>query len=219
MTSTQSFSEPWPTSDASILQSTDKPRLLRVSFVGPEADGESPHRHDNERILAAAIAILTQGEDLLEALSVASFSSRVPAVFNASMGGHYRHCLDHFTSLLRGTGTDVVDYDHRDRDPRIETQPDYALFVTRDLRERLNALTTTALAAPVHARCEVSYEHGDSPMTNSSFARELAYCIAHAIHHFALISVMARLLEVKLPEHFGVAPSTVAHLASLKTNA
>ena len=39
----------------------------------------------------------------------------------------------------------------------------------------------------------------------------MVYSIAHAIHHYALISVMARLMEVKLPMNFGVAPSTVAH--------
>ena len=131
MTSTQSFSEPWPTSDASILQSTDKPRLLRVSFVGPEADGESPHRHDNERILAAAIAILTQGEDLLKALSVASFSSRVPAVFNASMGGHYRHCLDHFRTLLEAAPQGDLNYDHRERGTLVENDRFAALNTPR----------------------------------------------------------------------------------------
>ena len=60
------------------------------------------------------------------------------------------------------------------------------------------------------ARCEVSYAHGDSPVTGSTFGREMVYAIAHAIHHYALISIMARLMEVSLPEHFGVAPSTVA---------
>lgn len=194
-----------------------EPRLLKVSFAAPVAGLENSHREDCERILSAAVAILVQGEELLNTLSTADYTRRVPAVFNACIGGHYRHCLDHFASLLRGAGVELVDYDHRERDPRVESRPDFALFVTRDLRERLNALTVTALAAPVHARCEVSYEHGDSPITDSSLARELAYCIAHAIHHFALISVMAHLLNVKLPENFGVAPSTVAHLAALKS--
>ena len=37
-------------------------------------------------------------------------------------------------------------------------------------------------------------------------------CIGHiSLAVYALISVMARLMEVKLPAHFGVAPSTVAH--------
>ena len=50
-------------------------------------------------------------------------------------------------------------------------------------------------------------------MTGSTFGRELVYAIAHAIHHYALISIMAGLMGAKLPKHFGVAPSTVAHNA------
>ena len=79
------------------------------------------------------------------------------------------------------------------------------------MRRTLEQLTPDTLCTEVKARCEVSYTHGNSPVTRSTLARELVYCIAHAIHHYALISVMARLMEVKLPENFGVAPSTVAH--------
>ena len=74
---------------------------------------------------------------------------------------------------------------------------------------------TSAASTRVRARCEVSYAPGDSPVTGSTVGREMVYAIAHAIHHFALISVMARMMGVKLPEHFGVAPSTVAHEAKL----
>ena len=169
---------------------------------------------DNQRILAAAVAILMQGEELVCALSAESYTQRVPFAFNASIGGHYRHCLDHFTSLLQGVDQDEVNYDHRARDVRIESQPNYALDVTRQLRERLQRISLRAFDSSVRARCEVSYAHGGSPVTASTFGREMVYAIAHAIHHYALISVMARLLEVKLPEHFGVAPSTVAHQKS-----
>jgi hypothetical protein len=79
------------------------------------------------------------------------------------------------------------------------------------MRARLEQLPLSAFDSPVNARCEVSYAHGDSPVTGSTFGRETVYAIAHAIHHFALISIMARLMDAKLPEHFGVAPSTVAH--------
>jgi uncharacterized damage-inducible protein DinB len=182
-------------------------RLLPVEFDGM-AGCDASH---TERILNAAVEILTQGEDLLRALTAESFTRRVPVVFNASIGGHYRHCLDHFTSLLLALDADEVDYDHRKRDPRIETQPDFALAVTAEMRRTLEQLTPDTLCTEVKARCEVSYTHGNSPVTRSTLARELVYCIAHAIHHYALISVMARLMEVKLPAHFGVAPSTVAH--------
>lgn len=168
---------------------------------------------DARRILNAAIAILAQGEDLLLALSAETYTRRVPRAFNACIGGHYRHCLDHFTSLLRGLDANTVDYDHRERDGRIESQPDFALALTRQMRAQLERLPLGALDTQVRARCEVSYDHGESPVTGSTFGREMVYAIAHAIHHYALISVMARLMDAKLPEQFGVAPSTVAHHA------
>ena len=172
---------------------------------------------DARRIVYAAVAILAQGEDLLRALSADLYTRRVPLAFNACIGGHYRHCLDHFTSLLRGLDADEVDYDHRERDARIESQPDFALMLTQQMRSQLERLPLSALDGRVRARCEVSYAHGDAPVTGSTFGREMVYAIAHAIHHYALISVMARLMDAKLPEHFGVAPSTVAHNAKQNT--
>ncbi len=163
------------------------------------------------RILAAAMDILRQGEDLLATLSAEAYTQKVPVAFNGSIGGHYRHCLDHFTSLLRGLNSDIVDYDHRERDPRIERDPEFALGLTRRMRTTLEQLNPATLAMSVSARCEVSYDHGNSPVAQSSLGRELVYAIAHGIHHYALISVMARVMNAELPPHFGVAPSTVAH--------
>jgi hypothetical protein len=172
---------------------------------------------DARRIVGAAIAILGQGEDLLRALPAESYTRRVPVAFDASIGGHYRHCLDHFTSVLRSLDADEVDYDRRARDGRIESQPDFALALTQELRGQLERLPLGAIETPVRARCEVSYAHGESPVTGSTFGRELVYAIAHAIHHYALIAVMARLMAAALPQHFGVAPSTVAHHANKAT--
>ena len=177
-------------------------------FTAPEDQFD-----DARRIVNAAIGILAQGEDLLLALSAETYARRVPRAFNACIDEHYRHCLDHFTSLLRGLEASTVDYDHRERDVRIESQPDFALALTRQMRAQLERLPLGALDTHVRARCEVSYAHGESPVTGSTFGREMVYAIAHAIHHYALISVMARLMDVKLPEQFGVAPSTVAHNA------
>src|SRR5262249_37410118 len=186
-------------------------RWSQAAFQPADFDAPADGSDDPRRIVDAAIAILAQGEDLLRALSAESYARRVPVAFNASIGGHYRHCLDHFTSLLRGLDADEVDYDHRERDARLEAHSDFALALTRQMRAQIEELPLCALAAPVRARCEVSYAHGASPVTGSTFGREMVYAVAHAIHHYALISIMARLTEVTLPEHFGVAPSTVAH--------
>ena len=182
--------------------------LQPSDFTAPEDQFD-----DARRIVNAAITILAQGEDLLRALSTGTYTRRISLAFNACIGGHYRHCLDHFTSLLRGLDADEVDYDHRERDVRIESQPDFALMLTQQMRTQLEHLPLGVLETPVRARCEVSYARGDSSVTGSTFGREVVYAIALAIHHYALISVMARLMDAKLPEHFGVAPSTVAHNA------
>jgi uncharacterized damage-inducible protein DinB len=188
-------------------------RLLPVRFPDAEPATADLEGGDGERILAAAREILLQGEDLLRTLPPERYSQRIPAAFRGSIGGHYRHCLDHFSSLLLALDSDLVDYDRRARDPRVEQDPDFALELTQQIRTRLEQLTAGSLARSVQTRCQVSYGQGISPLTSSTYARELVYAIAHAIHHFALISVMARLLDVTLPSHFGVAPSTVAHQA------
>lgn len=203
-----------PGSEALPQSGANSQRWLPVAFAGTEAAGGCTG--DGERILAAAVQILTQGEDMLRAITLDRYTQRVPLAFNGSIGGHYRHCLDHFTSLLRALDSDEVDYDRRERDPRIEIEPAFAANLTRQMRENLQRLTPEDLAKSVRTRCEVSYMHGDSPLTLSTYGRELVYAIAHAIHHYALISVMARLLEVVLPAHFGVAPSTVAHQSGIK---
>ncbi len=53
----------------------------------------------------------------------------------------------------------------------------------------------------------------------SSFHREVAYNIEHAIHHMALLKVAVNqtLHYIQLPENFGVASSTVRYQES--TNA
>lgn len=186
----------------------DRFQVFAPQPTRPVSATENP---DFRRILAAAVDTLRQGEDLLAALSAEAYTTRLPVAFNGSIGSHYRHCLDHFTSLRRGLDAEVVDYDHRERDPRLEQERAFALGLTRELRQALESLDPAVLATPVAARCEVSYDHGDSPLTQSSLGRELVYAIAHGIHHYALISVMARLLKAELPPHFGIAPSTVAH--------
>ena len=202
-----------------LTRTMDLPGSLDAWLASQPAQAEigNPTEREDEagRILQAATAILSQGEQLLNVLTAEHFAQKVPVAFNASIGGHYRHCLDHFTSVVRSLGGDLVDYDDRERDPRLETQPEFALGVTRELRQALAMISPAQLRHGVSARCEVSYDHGHSPLTSSSLGRELVYCIAHAIHHYALIAVMARLLGAQLPEHFGIAPSTVAHQKSV----
>jgi hypothetical protein len=85
----------------------------------------------------AVAEVLHQGELLLNSLKDEDYTRKVPNVFGSTVGGHYRHCLDHFQSLLQGLDADEINYDHRHRDPRIENRNEDA---TRKLRQVQGAI-------------------------------------------------------------------------------
>ncbi|MGC3957411.1 MAG: hypothetical protein QM813_05450 [Verrucomicrobiota bacterium] len=63
---------------------------------------------------------LAQGEALLGQLSDSDYTRKLPVAFNAAIGGHYRHCLDHFRTLLDAVMQGDLNYDHRERGTMIE---------------------------------------------------------------------------------------------------
>jgi uncharacterized damage-inducible protein DinB len=160
-------------------------------------------------ILHGAAEVLRQGEMLLRALDDTAYAKRLPAAFNASVGGHYRHCLDHFQSLLDALDADEVNYDRRKRDPRIETERVFAIAETHRISNGCDWIPEEWLHRAILVRTKVSYGDESAPAMPSTIGRELMYAIAHAIHHYALMGVMCGLMGVPLPAGFGVAPSTL----------
>jgi uncharacterized damage-inducible protein DinB len=157
--------------------------------------------------------VLRQGELLLNALSNEEYRRKLPSVFGSAVGEHYRHCLDHFQSLLQGLDADEINYDHRQRNPRIENDRDFALTETHRIRSAFASISAPFLDCPINVRSKVNYERDAAPSIGSTVGRELMYAVAHAIHHFALIAVMCRMLDVAVPVGFGVAPSTLNYHA------
>jgi uncharacterized damage-inducible protein DinB len=174
--------------------------------------------HSND-LLPAAAQTLAQGEALLAQLSDADYTRALPLAFNATIGGHYRHCLDHFRNLLAvGTAGDL-NYDHRERGTMIELDRFAALNATRELREGFAQLDSDCLARPLRVTCKTSFTPRGSETADSTVGRELMYCVAHAVHHYALIGFMANVMELELPPQFGFAPSTIQHLETLRKSA
>lgn len=161
----------------------------------------------------AAIEILRQGEMLLSSLSDDNYTRKLPGAFHSAVGGHYRHCLDHFQSMLRGFNADAIDYDDRDRDTRIEDDRAFAISETLRLMKACESIPAAFLDCPVNVRSKVNYELDIAPVIASTVGRELMYAVAHAIHHYALIAVMCGMLGVRVPFGFGVAPSTLKYQA------
>ena len=160
---------------------------------------------------SAAAEVLAQGEALLRSFDDSDYTRKLPAAFHSAVGEHYRHCLDHFECLLRGFSMDAIDYDNRDRNPRIETDRAFAIRETRRLQKACESIPAPLLDCPINVRSKVNYELDVAPLISSTVGRELMYAVAHAIHHYALIAVMCGMLGVRVPNGFGVAPSTLKY--------
>ena len=173
----------------------------------------SPRPATTTPLQDAVAEVLHQGESLLSALSDEHYTRKLPNVFNSTVGGHYRHCLDHFQSLLQGLDADEINYDHRERNPRIENDRKFALDETHRIKRAFGSVPKQFLDCSINVRSKVNYELDAAPLIGSTVARELMYAVAHAIHHYALIAVMCGMLEAPVPAGFGVAPSTLKHHA------
>src|SRR6266478_9076544 len=175
---------------------------------------------DNRVLIESVIETLQQGETLLTDISDETYTRRVPMAFNASIGGHYRHCLDHFRSLLDSAMDGDLNYDHRERGTLIEKDRYAALNATRELIEGYERLDPAFLLRPLAVTCKTSYATSGSQVSPSTVGREIMYSVAHAVHHYALIGVMGGIMGLPMPPGFGVAPSTLKHqVETAKTSA
>jgi len=165
-------------------------------------------------LIAAVAEVLRQGESLLCVLDDEKYTRKLRPAFNSAIGGHYRHCLDHFQSLLDGLDADEVNYDHRKRDPRIENDRKFALSETHRILSACQSIPENFLGCPINVRSKVNYDIDEAPRIASTVGREFMYVVAHAIHHYALIAVMCGLMKMPVPARFGVAPSTLKYHAT-----
>mmetsp|Transcript_35979 Transcript_35979/g.78165 ORF Transcript_35979/g.78165 Transcript_35979/m.78165 type:complete len:229 (+) Transcript_35979:1397-2083(+) len=69
--------------------------------------------------------------------------------------------------------------------------------------------------SPVNAQFFLTADENEESKLPSTVARELGFAAHHAIHHLAMVRVIALetagLSEADLPDHFGRAPSTIKH--------
>jgi hypothetical protein len=167
------------------------------------------------RVLVQSVEdVLLQGLELLESVGGETYRRILPTPYSASIGKHYRHVLDHFTSLARGLQASVINYDERPRDVMLENFVEIAKDATISLIEEL-ANSDLDPSAPCSVTYSVGY-HEDQPIhICSTVGREISYCVSHAIHHFAIIRLVCAELGVTLPVEFGVAPSTLKHRATV----
>lgn len=178
----------------------------------------SPHADPNALVPSAAqataalVCCLRELADVLHFATDEQYVRNPVGVVSGSLGGHVRHCLDHFETLLRLVDEDEISYDHRERGTPVETDRRAAVARITELEEELAALTALPLDQPVRLDALLTAE-GASLDAQSSVARELAFVLSHTVHHNAVIAAICRTLNIPLPPRFGYAPATSAYLA------
>ncbi len=166
----------------------------------------------------AAVDLLLQGETFLNEVSDSEYCRAVPEVFNATIGGHYRHVLEHFQLVLAAHPGGFLEYHRRDRDRETETSVRRALQRTREMVRAFREIEFEPDSAPVEVHDTLADDPEALPQScTSSIEREILYAVHHAVHHFALIRVMGEPMGLRFPEGFGVAASTRHHQNSLES--
>ncbi|MFT7515937.1 MAG: hypothetical protein ACI9QL_005173 [Candidatus Omnitrophota bacterium] len=159
------------------------------------------------------IRFLEQGIQLLKGVADEDYVRVAPPLYSNGVGGHFRHCLDHYVNLLNGIDSSVVDYDARARELEIETNRTYAIRCIGDLIDRLKALPEDAPERALSCKMDCGSED-TLRMSGSSVRRELQFLISHTVHHYALIAMMLRHQGIEPHPDFGVAPSTLRYRES-----
>jgi hypothetical protein len=155
--------------------------------------------------------VLQQGLMLLTEVDEITYRTVAEAPHSASIGQHYRHILDHFLCLADGIASGKIDYDRRTRDRLLETSRDAARDSTIYLSDLFGSLSEREIRSGYKVLYSVGYSDDEAQEIDTVLAREIAFCVSHAIHHFAIIRLVCAHFAIPLPEVFGVAPSTLKY--------
>lgn len=158
----------------------------------------------------SAQELLEQLREIIDQCENKDFSKPLDELSGSTFGQHVRHTLEFFICLFDARNEKLVNYDNRKHDQLIETDKKLALSVIVSIQE---FLTQNSEDFEISFEANYTEVDGNDVSMRSSFFRELAYNIEHAIHHMALIKIAINqsLNYIKLQENFGVASSTVRY--------
>jgi len=147
---------------------------------------------------------LNELNHLLRQLSEKEYSNPCLELSNATIGEHIRHIIEMFQCLENQYEKGIVNYDSRERNILIQTNPAYALQVIQQIQKRVGRPNKKIELQQII--------NGEEIRIESNYFRELLYNLEHCIHHQALIKVAVLKQETLIiDENFGVAPSTLAY--------
>jgi hypothetical protein len=159
------------------------------------------------KIQRAIQNVFEQLNESLRQLSNEAYTQKSPALFNATIGQHVRHIIELFNWLEQGYHKGLINYEKRKRDYTIESNREVAMGLLQQIPVNFYRHDKNLL---LEATCD-EYSN-DSILISTNYFRELVYNLEHTVHHMALIRVgINEVSEVRVPEEFGVAASTMKY--------
>ncbi len=171
-------------------------------------------------LIDSNLHVLETSVELLADIQAEQFIHVQRPYFEASLGKHLRHILDHYLCFRRDLETGLIDYDQRQRDCQLETDKDYALTIIKQLHSFLDSLKSRVdVNQPLKVIMCNDVTTPDGEITQSSLGRELQFLQGHSVHHYALMAVIMKFSGQPVSQDFGVAPSTIIHEKTVKESA
>lgn len=159
---------------------------------------------------AIATEVLADLRLYLSVIDPELYSSGIDLLSGSTIGQHTRHIIEFYQCLLEQSSAHsatTINYSERRRDYLIETVPGHALNCIDDICTKIKNLNPSQFCILDNE------EHGSTDVVTTTIGRELTYNIEHTIHHLAIVKIALKVVipSLQLPEHFGVAPSTIRH--------
>jgi len=153
-----------------------------------------------------------QLESSLIELSNYQYCKNIDTLSGATIGQHVRHLAEMYVCLQDGYETGTVNYEKRKRDIAIESSKEAAIHLLRRICSFLFEENKDLIL-------EAGFDENSSCLIQipTNYFREIAYNLEHTIHHMALIKIGINLVsDLRLPEGYGVASSTIKYRQKLK---
>jgi hypothetical protein len=168
-------------------------------------------------LIETNLRLLFEALQLVGTLNDTVYRKASPAFSSHRVGAHLRHILEFYECFLDGLASRHVDYESRKRNPLIEEHRHQAMESIRSIIRRMENSDLLRTGSIIWVRMEDALgTFCPERYLASSAGRELQVLSSHTVHHFALIAMTLKAHGVLVDPDFGMAPSTLRHMASLQ---
>jgi len=161
-------------------------------------------------LINSSTQILNQLKHVLLGLTEHEYSKPLSILSGNTIGKHTRHVLEFFDLLVHSYRNGVICYDTRAHDKSIESDKSIGI---KKLDEAIFGISKIEKDKMLIMEANYQEKGQDKINIKTSYYRELAYNLEHAIHHMAIIkiAICQAFPNIDVPENFGIAYSTIRY--------